>query len=87
LTAARRRFDSTIRRFSPRGRGRFCRLTFSKSILSRSAAMCIRCTTALKILCLAIARFSACDRKSRTVTIRPLGRCRIVTELDTLFTF
>jgi len=49
--------------------------------------MCIRCTTALKILCLAIARFSACDRKSRTVTIRPLGRCRIVTELDTLFTF
>ena len=32
-------------------------------------------------------RFTACDRESWTVTLMPVGRCRSVTAVETLFTF
>ena len=83
----RRRFDSRMRSFNPRGRGECWRRRFSRS--ARTAARSSRSflSSNSRSRSLASFRLVACDRESCTVTLIPDGRCRRVTAVETLFTF
>lgn len=83
----RLRFPSRMRRLSARGRGEFCRRTFSRCAFSAARRWRCRSSTAARRRSRASLRFIACDRESCTVTLSPLGRCRRVTAVETLFTF
>jgi hypothetical protein len=87
FNSPRFRFDSRIFFFSAVGRGDLRRRSFSRAaICARRAARC-RSSIASSKRSRASLRFIACKRESCTVTLTPLGRCRNVTAVETLFTF
>ncbi len=87
FSAERFRFPSRMRRFRPRGFGEFCRRTFSRCIFSAAFRFVTNVCTASPRRTRASFRFVACERESCTVTLKPDGRCRSVTAVETLFTF
>ena len=87
FTVERFRFDSSIRSFTPRGRGRLRRRCFSRRAISAARRSCSRRSNASSKRSRASLRFIACERESCTVTLSPLGRCRSVTAVETLLTF
>lgn len=87
FSSLRLRFDSRIFLFNAGGRVDLRRRSFSRAaICARRSARC-RSSIASSKRCRASLRFIACDRESWTVTLIPLGRCRSVTAVETLFTF
>jgi len=87
FSSPRLRFDSRILRFSVGGRADLLRRTFSRCAISAARCFCRARSIASSNRSRASLRFCACDRESCTVTEIPLGRCRSVTAVETLFTF
>ena len=87
FSSARLRFDSKILLLRARGRGDFRRRAFSLAAISCARRVASACSTASSNRSRASLRFWACERESWTVTPIPLGRCRNVTAVETLFTF
>jgi len=87
FSSPRFRFDSRICLFSAGGRGDFRRLIFSRFEISAARRLSISLSIASNKRSRASLRFCACDRESCAVTLIPLGRCRNVTAVETLFTF
>lgn len=83
----RRRLDSRMRSFNARGRGRRCRLTFSRRATSMARCASRRFSNAASRRSRASFRLRACDRESWTVTLSPVGTWRSVTAVETLLTF
>ncbi len=81
------RFDSKIRLFKPRGRGEFFLRIFSRCDISADRRSLSCRSKAARKRSRASFRFIACERESCTVTLRPEGRWRSVTAVETLFTF
>ena len=87
LISARRCLDFRILSFRAAGRGDFLRRAFSRAAISAPRCFCRAVSIASNKRSRASFRFRACDRESCTVTLNPLGRCRSVTAVETLFTF
>ena len=87
FSSPRLRFDSRIFLFSAGGLGDFLRRSFARIAISaircRSRTLAIASSKRSR----ASLRFTACERESWTVTLMPVGRCRNVTAVETLFTF
>ena len=83
----RLRFDSRILRLSARGRGDLRLRSFSRSVVNATRASFSRRSIVPSSLSRASLRFCAWERESCTVTLIPVGRCRRVTAVETLFTF
>jgi hypothetical protein len=81
------RLPSRIRFFKARGRGDRWRRIFSRRLISAALSSRRRRSIASSSRSRASLRLSACERESCTVTLAPLGKCRKVTAVDTLFTF
>ncbi len=86
FVSARRRLDSTSFAFVPRERVAFLRRSRAASarrafFFASAASLIFR-----RSLRRAVSRFIACERESDTVTMRPVGVCRSVTAVETLFT-
>jgi len=86
FVSARRRLDSTSFAFVPRERVAFLRRSRAASarrafFFASAASLIFR-----RSLRRAVSRFIACDRESDTVTMSPVGLCRSVTAVETLFT-
>jgi hypothetical protein len=87
FNSPRLRFESRIFCLSTRGRGDLRRRSFSRAATcARRSARC-RFSIASSNRPRASLRFCACERESWTLTLIPLGRCRNVTAVETLFTF
>jgi hypothetical protein len=86
FVSERRRLDSTSFTLVPRERFAFRRLSRAASAMRfcfwTSAASDIFWRSLRRAVC----RFIACERESETVTFSPVGTCRRVTAVETLFT-
>jgi hypothetical protein len=87
FSSPRFRLASRIRRLSAAGRGERRRRAFSRAAISAARRFCSTSSIASSNRSRASLRFCACERESSTVTLIPLGRCRNVTAVATLFTF
>src|SRR5207302_5149779 len=87
FSSERLRFDSKMRVFNLAGLGDFRRRSRSRSarLAARSAFRFFSMASINRFR--AMRRFMLCDRASCTVTLIPLGRCKSVTAVETLFTF
>jgi hypothetical protein len=73
--------------FSAAGLGDFLRRSFSRFAISAMRFSSRTLSMASINRSRASLRFTACDRESCTVTLIPVGTCRNVTAVETLFTF
>ena len=87
LRSPRLRFASRIFLLSASGRGDLRRRSFSRFAISAARRFPSASSMASNNLSRANFRFCTCERESRTVTLIPLGLCRSVTAVATLFTF
>jgi hypothetical protein len=87
FSSPRLRFDSRIFLLSAGGLGDFLRRSFSCVAISAMRCRSRTLSIASSKRSRASLRFTACERESWTVTLMPVGRCRNVTAVETLFTF
>ena len=78
---------SRMRFLSARGLGDLRRRSRSRFAMREVRSSCSRLINAASNRSRASWRLRACERESCTVTAMPVGRCRSVTAVETLFTF